>query len=169
MATPGNANAERHLSAQGMQNLQVNEGLRRRYYNDTANNCTYGVGTFVHYGPCTAADLRHAVTMPRIQAHLAIGVRTAERIVRRAVPDHELTQEQFDAAVSFAYNLQDRAIPALEPANRGDMATVARNMGHYIYDHQHDAHGRVVGPARRNQGLVNRRRREAAPFQGATQ
>ncbi len=42
--------------------------------------------------------------------------------MRDAVPDHALTQEQFDAAVSFAYNVPGGARAALSPANRGDMA-----------------------------------------------
>jgi GH24 family phage-related lysozyme (muramidase) len=36
---------------------------------------------------------------------LARGIRQAEQVLQRAVTDHELTQDQFDAAVSFAYNV----------------------------------------------------------------
>lgn len=159
-----NANANRRLSDQGVRDLQRNEGLRLVYYNDTADNCTYGVGTLAHMGPCTAAEVGRPVTHAQVQRSLALGVQAAERIVRNAVRDTELTQEQFDAAVSFAYNVPGGARSALAPANRGDMGAVARNIDQYVYDHAHDAQGRPIGPARRNQGLVNRRQRESAPF-----
>lgn len=158
------ANANRSLSADGRRDLQQNEGLRHVYYNDAARNCTYGVGTLAHMGPCTARQLGQPVPDSAIQASLGTGVRRAEQIVRDAVPNHQLTQEQFDAAVSFAYNVPGSARAALNPANRGDMAGVARNMNDYIYVHAHDARGRPVGPPRRSDGLVTRRRREAAPF-----
>jgi lysozyme len=158
-----NANVNRQLSADGVLALQRNEGLRRTYYNDTANNCTYGVGTLEHLGPCTDAELRRTVSDAQIQASLMHGVRRAERIVRAAVPDQELTQDQFDAAVSFAYNVPGGARRALAPANRGNMAGVAQNMNRYVYEHPRGANGQA-GPARLNNGLVDRRRRESAPF-----
>lgn len=161
---PGNANAGLTLSRAGQRALQVNEGMRHVYYNDTANNCTYGIGSLAYMGPCRANELGQPVPDTLIQSSLATGVRYAEQIVRNAVTDHPLTQAQFDAAVSFAYNIPRRAIEALAPANRGDMAGVARNMNEYIYTHSHDAHGRPVGPRRRSDGLAERRRREAAPF-----
>ncbi|WP_227245170.1 lysozyme [Paraburkholderia caribensis] len=163
-SAPANANANLSLSENGQRALQQNEGLRHVYYNDSARNCTYGVGTLAHMGPCTARELGQPVPGSAIQAQLGTGVRRAEQIVRDAVPDHALTQEQFDAAVSFAYNVPGGARAALSPANRGDMAAVARNMNGYVYVHAHDTRGRPVGPSRRSDGLVTRRRREAAPF-----
>lgn len=165
--TPANANANLSLSTNGVRDLQTNEGLRRNYYNDTANNCTYGVGSLAHMGPCTAQELRTAVPDNMIQTQLGVGIRHAEQIVRRAVPDRALTQQQFDAAVSFAYNVPGGAHAALAPANQGDMAAVGRNFNAYIYTHDHDAHGRPVGPPRRSEGLAARRGREAAPFLAA--
>ncbi|QCP55021.1 lysozyme [Trinickia violacea] len=152
------------MSTEGQRALQHNEGLRRVYYNDSANNCTFGIGTLAHMGPCTARELGQPVPDPVIQARLGAGVRRAEQIVRDAVPDHTLTQAQFDAAVSFAYNMPGGARAALNPANRGDMVAVARNINAYVYVHAHDARGHPVGPPRRSDGLVDRRRREAAPF-----
>lgn len=161
---PANANARLSLSTDGQRALQQNEGLRRVYYNDNANNCSFGVGTLVHMGPCTARELNQPVPDSDIQTRLGTGIRRAEQIVRNTVTDHALTQEQFDAAVSFAYNTPGGARAVLNPANSGNMAAVARNMSDYVYVHLHDAHGRPVGPPRRSDGLVARRRREAAPF-----
>lgn len=161
------ANDARSLSSAGVTALRTNEGLRNTYYNDTANNCTYGVGTLAHMGPCTPQELNRPVSNALIQASLQRGIRDAERVVRRAVPSQELTQDQFDAAVSFAYNVPGGARRALAPANQGNMAAVARNMNQYVYEHPRDEHGRAAGPGRRSQGLARRRQRESAPFQGA--
>ncbi|MGN6082658.1 lysozyme [Trinickia sp.] len=163
------ANDSKNLSLAGVHALRANEGVRNTYYNDTANNCTYGVGTLAHMGPCTPQELNQPVSAALIQGSLHQGVLRAERIVRRAVTDHELTQAQFDAAVSFAYNVPGGAHHALSPANQGNMASVARNMRQYVYEHPHDDRGRVSGPGRLNHGLVQRRARESAPFQGAGQ
>lgn len=157
-------NEQKQLSSAGMTALQRNEGIRRTYYNDTAGNCTYGVGTLAHMGLCTPQELGHPVSDALIQASLARGVRQAEHVVRHAVTDHELTQEQFDAAVSFAYNVPGGARHALAPANQGDMAAVARNMSRFVYEHAHDARGRASGPARLSHGLTRRRQLESAPF-----
>lgn len=165
MAGGTGANDSKRLSEAGVAALEFNEGLRFRYYNDTANNCTYGVGSLAHMGPCTAAELGHAVSPALVQHSLRRGIGEAERIVQQTVTDRELTQEQFDAAVSFAFNVPGGARDVLAPANQGDMAAVARNMNGYVYEHRHDAHGHVVGQPRRNSGLVNRRGRESAPFQ----
>jgi lysozyme len=158
------ANAARRLSSTGLLAPQRNEGFRRTYYNDTANNCTYGVGALAHMGPCTAQELGQPVSDRLIQSALAQGVREAEHVVRRAVTDQELSQEQFDAAVSFAYNVPGGARRALAPANTGNMTGVARNMSQFVFEHPHDTQGRVSGPPRLNAGLVNRRRLESAPF-----
>ncbi|MFP3711328.1 lysozyme, partial [Paraburkholderia sp. SIMBA_009] len=84
--------------------------LRRResavmaYYNDQANNCTYGVGTLAHTGPCTPEELRRPVTTTQVNAQLAARVRRAEAAVRRHVSTRQLTQAQFDELVSYTYN-----------------------------------------------------------------
>lgn len=95
---------------------------------------------------------------------LGLRVQTAERAVREAVPDGQLTQAQFDALVSFVYNVGAKgAAGALAAANRGAVSEVAAHMNANVYVHPRDARGRRL-PAVRVQGLVNRRQREAAPF-----
>jgi len=74
-----------------------------------------------------------------------------------------MTQAQFDAAVSFAYNSRTPDIRnTLEPANRNDMSAVAQQMARHVYVHQRDPQGRSIGVAQLSPGLVNRRRRDAA-------
>ena len=164
---PG-ANSHRHLSAMGHVHLRRREGVRNYYYNDVANHCTYGVGTLAHRGPCTAEELHAPVTEEQINRSLIKEVLYSERVVRNAVRYYELTQEQFDAAVSFAYNLPGRTPRVFGPANRGDMASVARNIESHNKITPHDKNGVATGPAKVSKGLANRRREEAAPFWEAT-
>jgi len=100
------ANENMRMSDAGYTALRQNEGVVMRYYNDAPvnGNCTWGVGTLEHFGPCTPEELRRTVLPAQVNAALEQRVREAERIVRSTVNQHDLTQAQFDAAVSFAYN-----------------------------------------------------------------
>ncbi|MBK7662176.1 MAG: glycoside hydrolase family protein [Sterolibacteriaceae bacterium] len=159
------ANETMHMSAAGMAALRQREGAVLRYYNDAANHCTYGVGTLAHHGPCTDEELRRPVTADQVNAQLAAGVARAEAAVRRRVRNQQLTQAQFDALVSFAFNTGAAgARAALDAANRGASGEVVTHMNDNVYVHPRDANGRRLAP-RRLQGLVNRRLEEAAPFQ----
>lgn len=138
------------------------------YYNDIANNCTYGVGTLAHSGACSPAELQTAVTATQVDAQLAARVRTAERAVRAGVPNVQLTQAQFDSLVSFVYNVgAGGAATTLAAANANTPAQVASLMQQHVYVHPRDANGRRLAPVR-VQGLVNRRQREVVPFNQAS-
>jgi lysozyme len=158
------ANENMHISAAGLTELRLREGAVMHYYNDLANHCTFGVGTLVHHGPCTPEELQRPVTEQEVNTQLAVRVNSAERAVRVGVPDVQLAQAQFDALVSFVYNVGARGAAAtLQAANRGAGNDVAAHMNANVYVHPRDARGRRL-PAVRVQGLVNRRQREAAPF-----
>lgn len=160
------ANETKRLSQQGRQNLAHSEAVRRAYYNDQGNNCTFGQGTLVHYGPCTATELAGQVTQQMIDQARNTDIAEAERLVRNAVRAHELTQAQFDAAVSFVCNTG--TTQPLRPANQGNMAEVARRIDGYVYVCRRDQHGRAIpGTCQVSAGLVNRRQRETAPFRNA--
>jgi lysozyme len=163
------ANENMRMSAAGYSALRVNEGVVMHYYNDapTNGNCTWGVGTLEHYGPCTQEELNRAVLPQQVEAILQQRVQEAERVVRAVVRRHPLTQAQFDAAVSFAYNSTMRNTRhALQPANTGNMAEVAARMQRNVMITPRDRHGNVAGTRRVSPGLVNRRRREVQPFLG---
>jgi lysozyme len=158
-------NENMRMSAAGRGALRQREQAVLRYYNDAANHCTYGVGTLAHHGPCTEEELRRPVSMADVNTQLAIKVSTAEAAVRRRVREHPLTQDQFDALVSFTFNTgATGARPTLDAANRGAVAEVSRHINGTVYVHPRDANGRRLPPVRL-QGLVNRRREEAVPFQ----
>lgn len=159
------ANENMRMSAGGYADLRVSEGAVMRYYNDIANNCTFGVGTLVHNGVCTAQELRTPVTMEQVNAQLTTRVQIAERAVRAGVPDVQLTQPQFDSLVSFVYNVgAGGAATTLAAANANTPQQVVARMRQHVYVHPRDASGRRL-PAVRVQGLVNRRQREVVPFQ----
>ncbi|MGF6922984.1 glycoside hydrolase family protein [Paraburkholderia sp. 40] len=94
------------MSEAGYTALRLNEGVVMHYYNDAPKNgnCTWGIGTLAHFGPCTAEELARTVVPEQANAVLQNRIRDAEAAVKAVVTQHELTQAQFDAAVSFAYN-----------------------------------------------------------------
>ena len=158
------ANENMRTSDAGLDLLRQREGAVLRYYNDPARHCSYGVGTLVHHGPCTDAELRRPVTVVEVNAQLASGVRVAEAAVRRRVHTAALTQAQFDALVSFTFNTgATGAAPTLDAANRAAGADVVQLMNSNVYVHPRDVNGLRL-PAVRLQGLANRRRDEAAPL-----
>ena len=68
------ANENVSLSSAGYTALRNSEGAVMRYYNDLANNCTFGVGTLLHHGPCSAAELQRPITAAEVNAQLALRV-----------------------------------------------------------------------------------------------
>lgn len=158
------ANEAMRVSSRGMAELRAREGAIMHYYDDPAGNCTYGVGTLVHRGPCTAQERATPVTATEVDQQLAIRTQAATAAVRRRVTQSTLTQAQFDALVSYTYNVgAGGARSVLDAANAGDNVQVARRMEQTVYVHPVDPNGRPL-PARRVPGLVSRRQDEAAPF-----
>lgn len=101
-----NPNANLSMSAEARLRLGNREQVRG-YYNDmggSRGNCTYGIGILVHRGPCTEEELQRPLTAAQVAVSFATAISSAERAVRRSVSRQALTQEQFDALVSYAYN-----------------------------------------------------------------
>lgn len=158
------ANENMRLSQAGWTALRTRENAIMAYYNDIANNCTFGVGTLAHHGPCTPQELARPVGEAQVNAQLATRVSRAEAAVRRAVTTRELTQDQFDELVSYTYNAGvTGARAALQAANQSNDAGVVSHMNQRVWVHPRDANGRRLAPVRSN-GLINRRRLESAPF-----
>lgn len=103
------------------------------------------------------------MTASDINTALAKHVHKVERYIRRKVPNHRLTQAQFDGLVSFIYNVSDPSA-VMDAADRGDMKAVHDKMLQYIYVFKHDAKGRKVGNPKILASLYKRRLEEAAPF-----
>jgi len=160
------------LSAAGQNELTRREGVVRHYYNDAANNCTYGVGTLAHLGSCTADELHTQLTDQQMATSLHHGVHIAENAVRRNVTHHRLTQRQFDALVSFTYNVgTGGARNVLRLVDQGHLEDAAHLMKQYtnatVYgadgQPERDKNGDII--TRVLPGLVSRRRDESAPFE----
>lgn len=81
------------ISAGGLRALRTREGNVSGFYNDVANNCTYGVGTLAHLGPCSTRELQQPTNPNQINTNFAQRVSAAEAKVRRTVKRRQLSQE----------------------------------------------------------------------------
>ncbi|MBA3421360.1 MAG: peptidoglycan-binding protein [Thermoleophilaceae bacterium] len=145
------------LSKAGVAFIARFEGFRSDLYNDAAGHCTIGYGHLVHHGRCNGSE----------PAEFKSGIgreRALELLHQRAGQfgaavnglGVALNQHQFDALVSFTFNLGpgwlggsglQRALAA------GDYDAVPRELSRWVF-----AGGRKL------QGLVKRRRAEGELF-----
>ena len=145
----GSAAASLSLSAQGLDLVKRFEGLRLGAYQDAAGVWTIGYG---HTG-----NVRPGQRIAEAQAEqlLRKDVSWAEEAVRKNV-DVPLSQGQFDALVSFTFNLGAGALQRstlLRKLNAGDHAGAQAEFGRFVH-----AGGHVLP------GLVRRRADEAELF-----
>lgn len=142
------------ISDKGISLIKQFEGLRLTAYQDSVGVWTIG------YGWTQPVDGKP------IRAGMTIKEETAERLLRTGLVGYEsdvskmvkvkLTQGQFDALVSFAYNLGARALSTstlLQKLNAGDYAGAADELPRW-----NKAGGKVLP------GLTLRREAERALF-----
>jgi GH24 family phage-related lysozyme (muramidase)/uncharacterized protein YraI len=91
------------MSAKGLAFLTTFEGLRLTPYNDSNGFCTVGVGHLLHRSRCTSAD--HAISKAKAQSLLSSDVKSFSTGVARVLPKTPMYQYEFDAMVSFAFNV----------------------------------------------------------------
>ncbi len=140
----------------GLQFIRDQEALRTRAYQDSAGYWTIGYGHKI-------------VTGDGLNSQSVISAAQAENLLRqdvgrfvagvRAQVRVPITQNQFDALVSLAFNIGLSALAGstlLRKLNAGDIAGAANEFGRWIY-----AGGRTLA------ALVSRRAAEAAIFNGA--
>lgn len=143
------------MSDRGLAMLAGFEGVVLHLYNDAVGACTIGVGHLVHLGNCTAADQQawgSSITHQRAMQLLHQDVGRFERAVRDLVRV-KLDQEQFDALVSFAFNVGEGNLASstlLRKLNTGDYASVPSELARWT-------NGGLAG-------LVTRRRAEGELF-----
>ncbi|HEX8001097.1 MAG TPA: glycoside hydrolase family protein [Mycobacteriales bacterium] len=149
------------VSGAGLDLIAGFEGWRAELYEDVADNATIGYGHLVHAGPITAADrsgpFGKGITKQQGLDLLRKDVESKAQAVRQCVTV-PLNQGQFDALVSFAYNVGAgnlRSSTLLKKLNAGDYAGAANEFGNWT-----KAGGKVLT------GLQRRRAAEAAMFRG---
>jgi GH24 family phage-related lysozyme (muramidase) len=96
-----------NLSEVGAQTLAQREGTRLKPYNDSKGYCTTGIGHLVAYHRCTAADIAQWTLLSK-EAAVELFRKDLAASYEPAVNDFvkvPLTQNQYDALVSFVYNV----------------------------------------------------------------
>lgn len=145
------------VSLPGLKFIGAHEGLELHPYNDSGNNATIGYGHLIHMGPVNAADnfkyrnFNRAAALAYLDTDVSLAV-----IVIRHVVTVPLTQPQFDALVSFVYNIGADAFKnsmLLQHLNKRQYQLVPADL--LEWDH---VNGVVI------QGLLNRRRDEGELF-----
>jgi lysozyme len=149
------------LSDAGLKRIAAYEGWRADLYEDVAHHATIGYGHLVHLGPITAADrsgpFGKGISQQQGLDLLRSDVKRMVDAVRQRV-SVPLNQNQFDALVSFTFNVGAGAFGGstlLKRLNAADYAGAAGEFGKWT-----KSGGKVFA------GLVRRRTEEAALFRG---
>lgn len=152
------------VSEEGLNFIAEHEGLRYNLYNDPGGHCTIGIGHLVHIGNCNGVDsceqeFLRGITRERALELFRADLAEAEQVVNTYVTV-SLTQAQFDALVSFAYNVGSgnfRNSALLSKLNAGLYQDVPAELNLWVYS-----------GSTRLPGLVTRRHDEGALFQQGT-
>ncbi|VEH67254.1 lysozyme [Rodentibacter pneumotropicus] len=148
--------SEMTISLQGIQALKGHEALRLEAYDDGTGVWTIGYG---HTGKVNGVPVGPGMTITEEQAEALL----KERLVEFENAVHSsvkvpLTQNQYDALVSLAYNIGARNFKTstlVKKLNKGDIEGAAEQFGVW-----RKAGGKVM------QGLINRRNKEREMFLG---
>lgn len=149
------ATGERRISARGIQSIKDHEGLRLTAYPDPASG---GDPWTIGYGSTSGVKRGMVITQAQADARLSADVARFETAVNRLCPI--TTQGQFDALVSFAFNLGEQSLKEStlrRKHNDGDYAGAADEFARWRF-----ASGKEMP------GLVKRRAAEADIYRGAT-
>lgn len=164
--TKATGNAAMNMSKDARIRMRQREKPIYHYYDDGGRpgrgNCTWGVGTLAHRGPCTENERKKKVEPAAVEATFASKVAEAERAVCRNIPNQQLDQAQFDALVSFAYNVGERgARDTFMRVDKGDFKAAAAGISQSIKMRVKTKKGSKLVVAH---GLIARRAEESAPF-----
>lgn len=155
------------ISTQGMDLIKRFEGIARKPYRCPAHLWTVGVGSVLYPEQIRLRDSRRAMRLKpeddrvwsdeEIDELFKHDLRRFERGVTRLI-HRPLHQHQFDALVSFAFNLGNGALQSStlrRKINRGDMEGASQEFKRWVR-----AGGRIL------KGLVRRREAETQLFIG---
>jgi GH24 family phage-related lysozyme (muramidase) len=149
------------MSAEAKARMRRRERDVFEYYDDMGRgkgNCTWGPGILAHLGPCTKNEIGKKVSQAAVDAEYARRVAEAERGVRRNVRKTAVTQGQFDALVSLAYNAGVGGSGHIfRLVEKGELAEAAASISKMTTT-------TVEGKKVLARGLIARRAEESAPF-----
>lgn len=143
---------QKHIGSAGLALIKEFEGLRLNAYPDPA---TGGEPITIGYGHTGGVKLGTVINEAVAEQFLRADLARFEAAVSRLAP--KTTQGQFDALVSFAFNLGEGNLASstlIKKHNAGDYAGAARE-----FDKWSNANGK------RMTGLVRRRAAESALYQ----
>lgn len=164
-ADPVQTNSAMTFSSSARAKLRSREKEILNYYDDMGpgrGKCTWGSGILTHRGPCTADELKSPVTAATVATEFSSRVTAAERTVRKTVIHQALSQDQYDALVSYTFNMGDRgAARTLKLIDEGKLQQAAAKISSMIRVRVKTKHGSKLVIAR---GLIIRRAQESAPF-----
>lgn len=92
-----------HVSKKGLAEIASHEGIVTSRYKDSVGVWTIGIGHTANAGGVNPTDIDRDLTIPEIMEIFSEDIQKFEKRVVAAFT-RELTQEQFDAAVSFDFN-----------------------------------------------------------------
>ncbi|KAI8874061.1 lysozyme-like protein [Ramicandelaber brevisporus] len=149
---PSLVSAGHKMSSSGLDLLKEFEGWRANYYRDSAGYWTIGYG---HYcGKSKCSSIHEPISKATGTSILAKDVGWAENCVNTNTPN--VTQQQFDALVSFTFNLGCGGYKGSSVMSYVKQKKIKAAADAFLrYNH---AGGKVVA------GLTNRRKKERALF-----
>lgn len=120
------------ISKNGLQLIKQFEGLKLKAYDDGVGVWTIGYGT-IRYPSATKVRRNDTITEEQAEAYLLHDVSRFENAVNKLVKVR-LTQNQFDALVSFTYNLGESNLGAstlLRKLNAGNYTEAAKEFARW--------------------------------------
>jgi lysozyme len=138
--------------------LAHHEGVRVKPYRCPAGLWTVGVGHLIGDGHSLPDSWNRTFSLKEVYDLLATDVARFERGVERLLPNVKLSQNEFDALVSFSFNLglgTFQRSTIRQALLRGDKVAAMQSLRKY-----NKAGGKVL------KGLDNRRKDEEALFNG---
>ena len=146
-----------NVSEQGIKLIKHHEGVRNRPYRCPAGLWTVGVGHLIGDGKSLPAEWNRVFTPEEIDGLLKRDLRRFELGVHKMLPNMPLRQHEFDALVSFCFNLGlgcFQRSTVRQALLRGDKTQAMASLIKYC-----KAGGKIL------KGLQNRRLDEKALFE----
>jgi GH24 family phage-related lysozyme (muramidase) len=145
-------------STEGIDFIKKHEAFRADMYNDPVGHCTIGYGHLLHKGKCNGSEdeeFKAGITEARATELLKGHLKNIENVIRDVVKV-SLNQHQFDALVSFTYNVGTGAFKGstlLKKLNEGKYNEVPAQLARWVF-----------ASGKRLKGLEKRREAEGKIF-----